>query len=186
MILIIGGSGSGKSAYAESCLTALPGQWEKYYIATMQVFDREGERKVLKHRRMRAEKGFTTIEQYREIGQAADRTKERDGTKKAALVECLSNLTANEMFPGEGEAAWEIVAEKIVGGIGKLRESFDELVVVTNNVFEDGVIYAEATQNYRKALGAVNERLAVMADSVIEVVVGIPVVVKERKAVCRL
>ena len=41
--LVIGGSGSGKSEYAENLLEDSPG---KYYIATMQVYDAEGERKV--------------------------------------------------------------------------------------------------------------------------------------------
>ena len=41
--LVLGGSGSGKSAYAEHLLD---GKTNKYYIATMQVYDAEGEKKV--------------------------------------------------------------------------------------------------------------------------------------------
>ena len=37
--LVLGGSGSGKSAYAEHLLD---GKTNKYYIATMQVYDAEG------------------------------------------------------------------------------------------------------------------------------------------------
>lgn len=43
--LITGGSGSGKSAYAEKYICRVSnenGYKEKYYIATMQVFDDEG------------------------------------------------------------------------------------------------------------------------------------------------
>ena len=47
-----------------------------------------------------------------------------------------------------------------------------------NNVFEDGISYEETTAEYIEAMGQVNERLAVMADTVIEVVAGIPVVWK--------
>ena len=57
--LVLGGSGSGKSAYAEHLLD---GKTNKYYIATMQVYDAEGEKKVARHRRLRAGKGFVTIE----------------------------------------------------------------------------------------------------------------------------
>ena len=39
--LVLGGSGSGKSAYAEHLLD---GKTSKYYIATMQVYDAEGEK----------------------------------------------------------------------------------------------------------------------------------------------
>ena len=49
--LIIGGSGSGKSAYAEDYVLAAAADLPKYYIATMQVYDAEGERKVERHRR---------------------------------------------------------------------------------------------------------------------------------------
>lgn len=49
--LVLGGSGSGKSAYAEHLLD---GKTNKYYIATMQVYDAEGEKKVARHRRLRA------------------------------------------------------------------------------------------------------------------------------------
>ena len=40
--LIIGGSGSGKSAYAEDYVLAAAADLPKYYIATMQVYDAEG------------------------------------------------------------------------------------------------------------------------------------------------
>ena len=41
MILILGGSGSGKSAYAEDYLLRTAGDKKKYYIATMQIWDEE-------------------------------------------------------------------------------------------------------------------------------------------------
>ena len=62
--LVTGGSGSGKSAYAEDVAVSAEGT-EKYYIATMQIYDAEGERKVERHRKLRAGKGFTTVESPR-------------------------------------------------------------------------------------------------------------------------
>ena len=73
--LITGGSGSGKSAYAEKYICHVSnekGYKEKYYIATMQVFDDEGQRKIDRHRRLRAGKGFITIEQPRDIKKAVE------------------------------------------------------------------------------------------------------------------
>ena len=55
--LIMGGSGSGKSAYAEDYALAQAGESSKYYIATMQIYDAEGQRKVERHRKLRAGKG---------------------------------------------------------------------------------------------------------------------------------
>ena len=64
--LVTGGSGSGKSAYAESLLSSCEGI--RYYIATMQIYDAEGEKKVERHRKLRAGKGFLTIESPMNVG----------------------------------------------------------------------------------------------------------------------
>ena len=60
LTLVIGGSASGKSAYAESlCLQSpLP----RTYLATMQVWDDECAARVARHRAMRAQKQFDTVE----------------------------------------------------------------------------------------------------------------------------
>ena len=179
MILIIGGSGSGKSSYAEDYLSELSKGCKKYYIATMQVFDEEGRMKIEKHRNMRCGKGFHTIEQPTDIGAALNGMEMADPKERSALLECISNLTANEMFSGAQMRGSREVAEKIVNGIKQLDEELKHLVIVSNNVFEDGIQYDAMTMDYIRAMGMINERLAAMADQVIEVVVGIPVIVKE-------
>ena len=183
--LVIGGSGSGKSEYAENLLEDSP---EKYYIATMQVYDEEGRKKVARHQRLRAGKGFQTIEQPRNMHKAAEIvTRDRKETENEALLECLSNLVANEMFDGEtGDFASgmsetereDFLVEKVTGGIRTLAEKLDKLVIVSNNVFEDGISYDAQTMSYIRVLGRVNQELARMADHVTEVIVGIPVKVK--------
>ena len=102
MILVIGGSGSGKSAYAEK--VALECQKEKrhFYLATMHVFGEEGQKKVERHKRMRAGKGFVTIEQPTDIMQCLPALREAGGG--VVLLECMSNLAANEMFDTEEPA----------------------------------------------------------------------------------
>ena len=64
--LIIGGSGSGKSEYAENQAVLLSKKEDLslYYIATMKPFGEEGKRRVERHRRLRSGKGFFTIEHY--------------------------------------------------------------------------------------------------------------------------
>ena len=190
--LVTGGSGSGKSAYAESLLSSCEGI--KYYIATMQIYDAEGEKKVERHRKLRAGKGFLTIESPINVGkiqfacageaeqaqyrQEAERKVQGSSEKKSALLECMSNLTANEMFTKDGMKSEEEVVEKIVSEVQTLSQKLDNLVIVTNNVFEDGVIYDAGTMEYLKALGRINAALARLADRVAEVVVGIPVELK--------
>ena len=168
MILVIGGSGSGKSAYAEK--VALECQKEKrhFYLATMHVFGEEGQKKVERHKRMRAGKGFVTIEQPTDIMQCLPALRETGGG--VVLLECMSNLAANEKPAGS-----EQVADKIVTQIGVLAQETEELVIVTNNVFEDGIVYDASTMEYLRALGSINVRLAERSDVVVEVIAGIPV-----------
>ena len=95
IVFVIGGSGSGKSAYAEKRLLAMEVE-KKHYIATMRVFDEEGKKRVEKHRTMRREKGFLTIEKPIDLGEIAL------DAGDAWMLECVSNLLANEMFTEEG------------------------------------------------------------------------------------
>ena len=183
--LVLGGSGSGKSAYAEHLLD---GKTNKYYIATMQVYDAEGEKKVARHRRLRAGKGFVTIEQPWDIGevdfskraQQAMEPPDRAGQNvmerpRCALLECMSNLVANEMFAENKIRLRDEVTAQILDGIEALNRQLEHLLIVTNNVFEDGIVYDTSTMEYLRALGSINVRLAERSDAVVEVIAGIPV-----------
>ena len=176
MTLVIGGSGSGKSEFAENYCMKLAKDQQKYYIATMQVYDEEGHRKVLRHQMLRAGKGFLTIEQPVDVERAFEKM---NVGERAALLECMSNLVANEMFTNMKPVAEDDVVEKIVTAVREIKEQLSHLVIVSNNVFEDGKSYDSMTMAYIRAMGRINERLAGMADEVIEVVVGIPVMVKK-------
>lgn len=176
MILVTGGSGSGKSEYAENCIVELAEDCDRYYIATMQVYDEEGQKRIARHRRMRSGKGFATIEQQTDIEQAVRKMQGSSRDRRAALLECMSNLVANEMFADGKITDKEAVVEKIIAGMKQLKESTSQLVVVSNNVFEDGIVYDQTTMDYIEAIGQINGQLARMADEVVEVVVGIPVI----------
>lgn len=179
LVVITGGSGSGKSGYAEEVMLALGGKEKKrccYYLATMMVYGEEGRWKVERHRKLREGKGFITVEQPVDIADCPLETGEN-----AALLECMSNLAANEMFREEVPIGASEVAGKIIAEIEILRKRLKHLVIVTNNVFEDGIFYEEETMNYIRALGEINRKLAERADVVTEVVAGIPVAVKGEK-----
>lgn len=169
---ITGGSGSGKSAYAENCILEFQGK-NRIYIATMFPFDEESHRRIERHRKMRREKCFTTIECYTgvknlEISSDSD-----------ILLECMSNLTANEMYQENG--AGEETVEEILQGIRQLKDRAKNLVVVTNEVFSDGISYDPDTMRYLSYLGNINQEMGKMADQVTEVVYGIPVSLKDDK-----
>ena len=98
-----------------------------------------------------------------------------------ALLECVSNLVANEMFREGQIRDCDLVKKNIIDGIEELLKTVKDFIIVTNNVFEDGITYDETTMNYVRTMGCINQELAKMAEIIIEVVVGIPVVVKEGK-----
>lgn len=175
--LVTGGSGSGKSAFAEQLLSGCSGADRRYYLAVMEIVDEEGRKKAGRHQRLRQGKGFLTIEQPRRIEQAAEVMKPG---RNAVLLECMSNLTANEMF-GSRQLTAEETAGRILHSVNILQERAEDLIIVTNNVFEDGIQYDAGTMEYLKALAEINRELAERADAVWEVIAGIPVIRKERE-----
>lgn len=170
LIIITGGSGSGKSEYAEKKVMEL-GE-NRIYIATMMVYDEEGKQRVKRHKILRTSKNFYTLERPINL----DTIPENQIPKNSVvLLECMSNLVANEMFSSNhsGYSQNEMI-DKILRGVDKISNQANHLVIVTNEVFSDGITYDRETMNYIQVLGAVNVRLAAVADEVWEVVCGIP------------
>lgn len=164
IMLLTGGSGCGKSTYAERIVALLP-ENKRVYIATMQVYDEESVRRVERHRAQRADKGFVTIECEKDLASAGI----EDGS--IVLLEDLVNLTANEMFDG-GDVS------SIAPALSDLAARCSHLIMVTNDLFSDGEAYSETTQEYLRVLAGVNAHAAALADCVCEVVYTIPITLK--------
>ena len=164
IVLLTGGSGCGKSTYAEKIVDAMPRE-KRVYIATMQIYDEESVRRVARHRAQRADKGFMTMECPKDLGTLEI----EEGS--VVLLEDLVNLTANEMFDG-GDPS------RIVPALESLASRCRHLVMVTNDVFSDGVKYDPSTQEYLRVLAHVNGQAARLADTVAEVVYSIPLILK--------
>lgn len=205
--IVIGGSGSGKSEFAEMFAEML-GIENKIYVATMFPYDdEETKSRIMKHRKKRAGKGFVTIEQPLRLNEI------QVNKDSVVLLECMSNLLANEMFLDEGriklcqekknhvmaasgeaglnyddglKSCMEDTGETfnclahryIIGPVLDLANHVKELIIVTNEVFSDGNKYDYMTEEYVRLLGCINRKLAENADTVVEVVCGIPVVGK--------
>ena len=200
--IVYGGSASGKSSYAESFAMSLQGEGRLLYIATMYPYkwntteiDPETMQRIERHRAVRADKGFDTVECYRHVEHIV--AKRQD----VLLLECMSNLLANEMYleqdsddGGLAETMSEVektgvgmsetlspVSKKIVQALVNLSTRVQDVVIVTNDVFSDGgsLTYDESTREYVKNLAEINCALAREAATVTEVVCGIPVIVKK-------
>lgn len=164
-ITVTGGSGSGKSAFAEEQILKFP-PGNRIYIATMMCFDEESRKRVARHRQMRKDKQFETLECYTDLEHAAI------SYGSTVLLECMSNLTANEIFSPDG--AKDQAYEAVCRGLLHLKEQAGHVCVVTNEIFSDGISYDMETQNYQRVLGKLNAFLAEISDACYEVVYGIP------------
>jgi len=163
--LVIGGAASGKSQYAEGLFAGSVGP--RYYVATMEPFDAECERRIEKHRARRAGRGFETIERYRDLaGLALPR-------RGGVLLECMGNLAANELYSPQGASSRTV--EAVLAGIDRLIAQCGRLVVVSNEVFMGGKDYEGDTLRYMEVLAEINRGMAARADCAVEVVAGLPV-----------
>ena len=173
-ILITGGSKCGKSGIGERILSAFRGR--KFYIATMMPYGGEAGAIIDRHRKMREGKGFETIERYTAPGGLA--LPEGCG----AMLECVGNLCANEMFVAHSPDP----CGEIIRGIAYLAEKAELLVIITNQVDCDGIDYPPETASYMRNMGVIHSALAGMSDCVIESVCGIPVPLKGGLPECLL
>ena len=168
--LVTGGSGSGKSAYAESriCEWNRQGPNPLFYIATMYPYGEETEKKIERHRILRKGKGFETLEWYTGLKLHLE-----EGSLQGSdvLLECMSNLVANEMYMESGAGCH--ADQAILEGIQELNRQCANVVIVTNEVFSESVPDSPEMKEYKRILGRINCEIAVMADQVTEVIYGI-------------
>ena len=164
--LVIGGSASGKSEYAEQQVMALPGR--RWYLATMEPWDDECRKRILKHQNARARRGFQTIECYRGL----DRLMVPEGSN--ILLDGLGNLVAGELYSPDGQGT-----EAILAGVEHLLGRCGHLTIVADEVFSGGKDYEGDTLRYLREMGRLHCDLADRADRVVEILCGVPNVLKE-------
>ena len=166
LTLVTGGSGSGKSEFAENIAVSYKSS-NLIYIATMIPYDDESLKKIERHRKMRKDKNFSTIESFVNL-------KKLELPKySTVLLDCMSNLVANEMYCEDRSK--ENIVEIILQGINHINDISNNLVIVTNEVFSDGIEYDIETKKYLKNLGKINQEICKIADTVVEVVYEIPI-----------
>lgn len=173
LILVTGGSGSGKSEFAENIAVSC-GSDKLIYIATMFPYDEETFKKVKRHKIMRKDKNFSTIECFTNLKKISL----PKGT--TVLLDCMSNLVANEMYQEGG--AKELTFECVLDGVKSIKKEADNFIIVTNEIFSDGIEYDIETKKYLNNLGRINQAIGNIADKIVEVVYTIPIYQKGEKS----
>jgi adenosylcobinamide kinase/adenosylcobinamide-phosphate guanylyltransferase len=163
--LVLGGASSGKSAWAEQYIL---GRAEKVgYIATAQAFDAEMKEKIAQHRARRGDE-WTTLEEPLDIVSCFDTFRD----DHPVLLDCatlwLSNLMlAKKDLWMESNALME-----------HLKHHSGELVIVSNETGLSVVPHTKMGRDFQKAQGHLNQQLAALADRVVFIVAGLPMLLK--------
>ena len=150
LALISGGASSGKSLYAENFLSerALKSGGEKFYIATLKRNEHDPEilARIQKHEAKRFNKNFITLEREKNFAY------ENILAGANILLESLTNWLANEffndvIFPNEQE-----IFKKLCREIDYMHKNSNNLVIVSDDIFCDGIIYDDLTEKFLKCL----------------------------------
>lgn len=176
LILITGGSRSGKSGYAQQRAEELDGP--RLFVATCPVMDGEMATRVLRHRDARAGRGWTTLEEPVDLEGALD----RDRAPKVVLVDCLTLWVNNLMYEAE-QAHRDIDEPEMADRAAKLAAACARhpgtVLLVTNEVGW-GIIPENAlARRFRDLAGRCNQVIASAADEVVLTVCGIPMPLKK-------
>lgn len=161
--LMLGGARSGKSRYAESLLDRWPGR--RTYLATGSAGDAEMAERIRRHRERRGPE-WTTVEAPLEI---ADAIRAEPGP---ILVDCLTLWVSNLM--AAGEAPDEAVERLAVAA----RRPGGPVLFVSNEVGLGIVPDNALAREFRDHAGRVNQRIAAIADRVVFIAAGLPLMLK--------
>ncbi|MES0065792.1 bifunctional adenosylcobinamide kinase/adenosylcobinamide-phosphate guanylyltransferase [Mesorhizobium sp. M0074] len=165
LTLVIGGARAGKSAHAESLVTACPPPWS--YIATAQAYDDEMRQRIALHRSRRGA-GWTTIDAPLDLAGAIGALP--DG--QPVLIDCLTLWLTNHML-----ADHDVEAEcrRLADVLSRPRGPW---FVVSNEVGQGIVPDNALARRFRDAAGRLNQDVAAVAGTVLLMVAGLPLKVK--------
>ncbi|MBQ6113603.1 MAG: bifunctional adenosylcobinamide kinase/adenosylcobinamide-phosphate guanylyltransferase, partial [Synergistaceae bacterium] len=138
-----------------------------------KIVDEEMRERVKKHKAMRSGKGFITVEKTQNLGQI------EIPARSAIMIESLTAWTANEMFTETGVKESGHVVTKILSDLSRLLERAENIVIVSDDIFSDGVEYDELTDSYVRALAELTVKIAEIADEVVEFVSGFALRLKD-------
>jgi adenosylcobinamide kinase/adenosylcobinamide-phosphate guanylyltransferase len=178
IIMITGGSRSGKSTYAQNRAEEAGGSL--LYIATCPAIDAEMEGRIRRHREARATKGWETIEEPVDLAG----TLLKNGEGKTVLIDCLTLWINNLMYEAQKREE-SFTEENIIVHCRNLvlasQKISGTVFFVTNEVGMGIVPDNETARLYRDIAGRCNQEIAKAAKEVAFLVSGIPLLIKGGK-----
>ncbi len=182
LIMLVGGSRSGKSAYAEQIASQLAAQeaQEVYYLATATVWDDEFAERVKKHQ-LRRPTDWHTIEETCDIGQALLAVHEPGGI---FLIDGIGTWVTNLMYRDNWpDFVWHSTKEEwFFSQVDVLLEACKAragtIILVADEVGMAIVPEYEQGRIFRDLNGWTNQHLARAANEVYLLSCGIPLRIK--------
>ena len=165
LTFVLGAAASGKSAFAERLLAATGKP--RVYLATAEAHDEEMHLKIVAHQARRGA-GWTTVEAPRDL----DAPLAAVAADEAVLIDCATLWLANLMATNADLTNEE---SRLFHAIHRCAGT----VCVVSNEVGAGIVPDNAlARRFRAAQGRLNQGLAARAGLVVQVVAGLPLVLK--------
>ena len=168
---ITGGARSGKSTFAEKL--ALEQSRNPVYLATARHWDEDFEKRIRRHKEVRAGKGWTTIEEEKVLS----RPEIEAGS--TVLLDCIT-LWLTNIYTDSGFDLDKSLKAAIEEWDRFVRGDLN-LIVVSNEIGMGIHAVDESTRHFADLQGWMNQHIAASADEVFLCVSGIPVAIKSKQ-----
>ena len=166
IILITGGSRSGKSSYAEQLALSLSDA--PVYVATARIWDEEFRERVRRHQERRGPQ-WTNIEEEKYLSR-------HDVAGRVVVVDCLTLWCTNFFFDGQSDV--DASLEALKAEFDRFTDQEATFLFVTNEIGMGGTSDNALQRRFTDLQGWMNQYVASRADEVLLMVSGIPVKIK--------
>ena len=176
LILITGGSRSGKSSFALNLAEEISPR--RLFVATCPSVDEEMSDRVRRHKEERKGRGWTTLETQLELGPLF---LESAVDYDVILIDCITLWVNNILYDSanSGTNIDDFQINKVCNEWLRLTENFRGTVICVTNEVGLGIVPENAlARKYRDLVGTCNQIIGKKADKVILVSCGIPLYLK--------
>lgn len=162
IILITGGSRSGKSSYAEQLALSLSDA--PVYLATARIWDEEFRERVRRHQERRGPQ-WSNLEEEKFLSR-------HDLSGRVVVVDCLTLWCTNFFFDLDSDV--DRALEAACAELDRFLDQDATFLLVTNEIGMGGTSENEIQRKFTDLQGWVNQHAAALADEVVLMVCGIP------------
>jgi adenosylcobinamide kinase/adenosylcobinamide-phosphate guanylyltransferase len=174
--LVLGGARSGKSRYAQELAAKFR---SVVFLATLRPMDAEMRRKIAHHRRERPS-AWKTVEVPLRLAEAI---RSESAHADVLLIDCFTLFVFNMMRVARRAEAHN---HKHVRELCEAIRSSSASVIAVSNEVGSGIVPAfRSGRVYRELLGQLNQEVAAIADNVVLMVAGLPVLLKRTRRPAR-